>query len=163
MRTRVAIDIAGPPELVFQLARDVERWPDLLPHYLGVRVEARHRDGARTARMLAVRQVVPAIGLGIPVAWRARTWSEDATRRLRFRHLGGATAGMDVTWRIEPTPAGSRVTIEHDFARAPAAWAALIDRLFVRPIAGRTLATFKAIAEAVVERSDPAAPPKNQA
>jgi ribosome-associated toxin RatA of RatAB toxin-antitoxin module len=163
MRTSVAIDIAAPPELVFQLARDVERWPRLLPHYLRVRVQARHPDGARTAQMVAIRRVVPAIGLGIPVAWRARTWSEDATRSLRFRHLGGATAGMDVTWRIEPTPAGSHVTIEHDFAAAPAAWAAVIDRLFVRPIAARTLATFKAIAEAVGERSDPAAPAKNRA
>jgi ribosome-associated toxin RatA of RatAB toxin-antitoxin module len=163
MRTSVAIDIAAPPELVFRLARDVERWPSLLHHYLRVRVQARHSDGARTAQMVAIRRVVPAIGLGIPVAWRARTWSVDTTCSLRFRHLGGATAGMDVTWRIEPTPAGSHVTIEHDFARTPAAWATLIDRLFVRPIAGRTLATFKAIAEAVVERSDPSAPPKDQA
>ncbi|HET9853334.1 MAG TPA: SRPBCC family protein [Candidatus Limnocylindrales bacterium] len=163
MLASIAIDIAAPPELVFRLARDVERWPSLLPHYLRVRVQARHPDGALTAQMVAIRRVVPAIGLGIPVAWRARTWSDESTRSLRFRHLGGATAGMGVTWRIEPTAAGCHVTIEHDFARAPVAWAALIDRLFVRPIAARTLATFKAIAEAVVERSDPSAPPKNQA
>jgi hypothetical protein len=62
---------------------------------------------------------------------------------------------MDVTWRIEPRPIGCHVTIEHDFAGAPAAWAVLVDRLFVRPIAGRTLATFKSIAEAV-DRSDAA-------
>jgi ribosome-associated toxin RatA of RatAB toxin-antitoxin module len=163
MRTSIAIDVAAPPELVFQLARDVERWPNLLPHYLRVRVHARHADGARTAQMVAIRRVVPALGFGIPVAWRARTWAEEGARSLRFRHLGGATAGMDVTWRIEPAPGGCHVTIEHDFGRAPAVWAAMIDRVFVRPIAGRTLSTFKAIAEAVVQRSDRAAPAKNQA
>ena len=35
--------------------------------------------------------------------------------RLRFVHIGGATGGMDVTWRIEPTDTGSRVSIEHQF------------------------------------------------
>ena len=148
MRSSIAIEVAAPPEVVFALARDVERWPDLLPHYVRVSVEARHEDGSRTARMVAIRPLMRAIGLGIPVAWRARTWAEPATLRLRFRHLGGATAGMDVTWRIEPSPGGCIVSIEHDFRPAVAAWATLVERLFVRPIAGRTLATFKSIAEA---------------
>jgi ribosome-associated toxin RatA of RatAB toxin-antitoxin module len=161
MRSSISIDVGAPPRLLFDLARDVERWPDLLPHYLGVAVLDRAPDGGPvTARMLAVRAVVPRLGYGIPVAWRARTWSEPEDLRLRFVHLGGATAGMDVTWRIEPRDGGSRVTIEHDFAPAFGPWAALVDRLFVRAIAGRTLATFKAIAEAVVaSRADPA-PPK---
>jgi hypothetical protein len=40
-------------------------------------------------------------------------------------------------------------------------FAAFVDRLFTRPIAGRTLGTFKALAEALarIERSDPAPPP----
>ncbi len=59
---------------------------------------------------------------------------------------------MDVTWRIEPVGGGCRVTIEHDFAPRIAGWAALIDRWFTRPIAGRTLATFRTIAEAVAAR-----------
>jgi hypothetical protein len=75
---------------------------------------------------------------------------------------------MDVTWRIEPTEAGCRVEIEHDFRPRFAPWAAIIDRLFVRPIAGRTLATFGSIAEAVVAtgspgRSEPAPGPKTSA
>jgi hypothetical protein len=98
--------------------------------------------------MLAIRTVVPAIGYGIPVAWRARAWGDPATLGLRFRHLGGATNGMDVSWRIEPWDGGCRVTIEHVFEPPVLAWAAFIDRSFVRPIAGRTLATFKSIAEA---------------
>ena len=167
MRSHIAIDIAAPPALVFELARDVERWPSLLPHYVRVRAQARHADGALTAQMVALRSLIPMLGLAIPVAWRARTWAEENERRLRFRHLGGATAGMDVTWHIEPAGTGSHVTIEHDFASAPAAWAALVDRLFVRPIAGRTLATFKSIAEAagetVARRSEPPVPSKTRA
>ena len=149
MRSTIGIDVEAEPRLVFDLARDIERWPALLPHYVRVRVLERHADGSRSLQMTAVRRVVPILGLGIPVAWRARTWAEEPTLRLRFKHVGGATKGMDVTWRIEPTAGGCRVSIEHDFRPRIAPWAAVVDRLFVRPIAGRTLATFKAIAEAV--------------
>lgn len=166
MKATIGIDIRAPARLVFDLARDVERWPALLPHYVSVRVGERDPDGRRTAGMVAVRRIVPALGFGIPVAWRAMTWAEEATLRLRFRHLAGATRGMDVTWRIEPTADGCRVSIEHDFRPRFAPWALFVDRLFVRPIAGRTLETFKAIAEAVVpaatarQRSEPGSTPK---
>ena len=58
---------------------------------------------------------------------------------------------MDVTWRIEPRESGCRVSIDHDFRPGFGPWGSVIERLFVRPIAGRTLATFKAIAEAVAD------------
>ena len=148
MRSSISVDVRAPAGLVFELARDVERWPDLLPHYREVRVEDRHPGGAITARMLATRDVVRRLGYGVPVAWRARLGSDRPTLTLWFRHLGGATKGMDVRWRIEPADDGCRVTIEHDFAPRVPAWAEILDRMFVRPIAARTLASFKAIAEA---------------
>jgi ribosome-associated toxin RatA of RatAB toxin-antitoxin module len=149
MRSEIGIDVAAPPDLVFRLARDIERWPRLLPHYAAVSVEERLHDGSTVAQLVARRPLVPVLGLGLPVAWRSRSWSESQTRRLRFVHRGGATNGMDVTWRIEPAGDGTRVTIEHDFRPRIAPWAAIVDRLFTRPIAGRTLATFKALAEAL--------------
>jgi ribosome-associated toxin RatA of RatAB toxin-antitoxin module len=164
MRSTLSIEVQAPPEAIFRLARDVERWPALHPHYLRVKVLERLTDGSQVAEMLAIRTFVPVIGLGVPIVWRARTWNEPATHRLRFVHRGGATAGMDVTWRIEPVPGGCRVSIDHDFrpnlpAPLAGAWAVIIDRWFVRPVAARTLATFKAIAEASAENwSDPSAP-----
>ena len=151
MRSTISVEVAAPPELVFRLARDVERWPRLLPHYVRVNVVERPPDGSVVAEFVARRPLVPVLGLGLPVAWRSRTWSEPETRRLRFVHRGGATDGMDVTWRIEPAPGGCRVSIDHDFRPRVPGWAALIDRLFTRPIARRTLATFRDIAEAVRE------------
>ena len=148
MRSALSIDVQAPPQLVFDLAHDVTRWPALLPHYRDVQVTDRHDDGSLTARMLAIRPVVPALGYGVPVAWRARVWADPTTLGLRFRHRGGATGGMDVAWRIEPLDAGCRVTIEHVYAPALPGWASFVDRQFVRPIASRTLASFKAIAEA---------------
>ena len=148
MKSVISVDVAAPPQLVFRLAHDVERWPSLLPHYISVRVERRADGGAALARFVAIRLLVPWFGVGVPVAWRAITWNEIEERRLRFRHVGGPTGGMDVTWRIEPTANGCRVSIEHDFRPRIRPWARIVDRLVVRPIAGRTLATFKSIAEA---------------
>jgi aromatase len=151
MRTEIGIDVAAPPAVVFELARDVTRWPERLPHYRRVTVQ-RRQAGRLLARMAAVR---PIGRLPLPVSWGAECWAEaddPGDLRLRFRHVRGVTRGMDVTWHIRPAPAGSRVTIEHEFSRSlPLVGAdvlpALVDRFFVRPIAGRTLATFKALAE----------------
>lgn len=160
MHSTLSIDVEAPARLVFDLARDVERWPALLPHYRDVRIEAREAQppGVVTARMLAIRSIVPLLGYGIPIAWRSRTWAEEATLRLRFLHLGGATKGMDVTWRIEATPAGCRVSIDHAFDPRVPGFAAIVNWLFVRPIATRTLASFKAIAEAVAAAARSAEP-----
>ncbi len=165
MRSTVSIDVAAPPELVFRLARDVTRWPRLLPHYIAVRVQDRGPDGAVTASMIARRPFIPILGIGLPVAWRSRVTVDPMSFGLHFRHLGGATAGMEVAWRLESTPGGCRVSIEHDFQRRLAipligarlgddAWPRFIDRWFTRPIATRTLATFKALAESLVPDAD---------
>jgi ribosome-associated toxin RatA of RatAB toxin-antitoxin module len=156
VRTTIGIDVAAPPELVFRIARDVTRWPRLLPHYVSVQpVGATGRDGELVARMIARRPVSALLGWGVPVTWQARTWSEPETLRLRFIHVAGATKGMDVTWRIERTDDGCRVAITHDFRPAWPFLAAVVDRWFTRPIAGRTLATFKALAEALADTQEP--------
>ncbi|MEO6350498.1 MAG: SRPBCC family protein [Candidatus Limnocylindrales bacterium] len=154
MRTEVAIDMAATPREVFDLARDISRWPALLPHYRTVTVHSLV-DGRKTATMSAVRRVGP---VGIPVWWRSEQWSDELDPRdlqLHFKHVGGATRGMNVTWHIRPSGEGSHVSIEHDFRRrlpllGDQAFPRIVDRLFVRPIATRTLATFKSIAEARV-------------
>jgi ribosome-associated toxin RatA of RatAB toxin-antitoxin module len=153
-RSTLSIAVAAPPELVFRLARDPLRWPALLPHYSVARVVERLPDGAVVAEFVARRPLPGPLGLlgwGVPVAWRSRTWAEPAERRLRFHHQGGATDGMDVTWRIDDDGEATRVTIEHEFAANPVLYRELVQRLFVRAIAGRTLVTFKALAEALAD------------
>ncbi len=141
------MEVAAPAQLVFRLARDVERWPRLLPHYVRVRAIERGSDGTLVAEMVARRPLVPVLGLGLPVAWRSRTWSEPAALRLRFV--------------IEPTDTGSRVSIDHQFGPRVPGWAWFVDRAFTRPIASRTLATFKAIAEALAADESDTGPTAN--
>jgi hypothetical protein len=72
---------------------------------------------------------------------------------IRFRHLRGVTRGMEVLWTLRPEQGGTRATITHDLdLRWPLVGAFLAERViapqFIEPIAGLTLARFKAIAEA---------------
>ncbi len=151
MRTEIAIDVKATPRRVFDAVSDVVNWPAVLPHYRYVTVKSRQGD-RRTVAMSARR---PIGRFGIPVAWRSEQWSDASDPedlQLRFRHVAGATRGMDVTWHIRPSGAGSRVSIVHDFSRrlpllGDSLYPRVIDRFFVRPIAGRTLATFKTLVE----------------
>jgi aromatase len=162
MDSTIGIEIAAAPDLVFALARDVERWDRLLPHYVRSRARDRAGDGALVVDFVARRPLIGVLGLGLPVVWRARTWSEPDRHRLRFVHVAGATKGMDVTWRIEPAAGGCSVEIAHRFEPALPGFAAFVDRGFTRPIAGRTLATFKALAEALADgRESTMSPPTN--
>jgi aromatase len=157
MRSSIGTDIAAPASLVFALARDVTAWADLLPHY----VRSQRLSGPNEPRLcefVARRPLVPVLGIGLPVVWRSRCWSEaarpDETFRLRFAHVAGATRGMDVTWRISPAAGGCRVTIDHEFRRplplvGDGVFPWLVDRLLTRAVAGRTLRSFRSIAEAV--------------
>lgn len=149
MRSTIAIDVAASPDLVFALARDVERWERLLPHYARSRAVERRADGTLVVDFIAHRPLIGLLGLELPVTWRSRTWNDPPTRRLRFVHVAGATRGMHVTWRIEPTSDGAHVAIDHDFQPRIPLFATFVDRFFTRPIAGRTLATFRALAEAL--------------
>jgi ribosome-associated toxin RatA of RatAB toxin-antitoxin module len=157
MHSTIAIDVAASPDLVFALASDVTRWERLLPHYARSRARGLRQDGVLVVDFVARRPLIGLVGLGLPVTWRARTWPEPETRRLRFVHVAGATRGMDVTWRIEPDAdgRGAHVAIDHEFSPAVPLFATFVDRFFTRPIAGRTLGTFRAIAEAVESSAVP--------
>ena len=74
-------------------------------------------------------------------------------RRILFKHIGGITRGMDVEWRLEPEGDSTRVTISHELSYPVPLLGPLFARfvvgdLFVRNIAGKTLACIKQIVEA---------------
>lgn len=150
MHSSVSIWIAAPPERVFDLVADLERWPEHLPHYRYVRVL--RRDGRMTRARMSARRGP------IPVFWEAEQTPDPASRTIRFHHVGGVTRGMEVLWTLRPerdgTRDGTRAAITHDLELrwAPAGVGRfLAERViapqFIEPIAGATLRRFKMLAE----------------
>ena len=144
MRSRLHQLIDAPYERIFALAADVERWPQILPHYRYVR-PVPDPNGERRFAMGARRGPVP-------VAWEAIQRPMEAERRIEFVHTGGVTRGMWVAWRFEQRDGTIDVSIEH---RLDLRWPivgelvarTVIGPQFIEAIAGRTLRRIKAIAE----------------
>jgi ribosome-associated toxin RatA of RatAB toxin-antitoxin module len=149
VRTLDQITIAAPPDRVFRVAADVERWPEFLPHYRRVRMQERRDDGGRV-EMAAWRPFGP---LKYPTWWLSEMEIDAAALEVRYRHIGGITRGMDVVWRLVPRERLVDVTIVHEWTgpawpvigRIAAEW--VIGPVFIHGIASRTLAGVKRKAE----------------
>lgn len=143
--------VRAPVEKIFGLARDVERWPEHLPHYRFVRFNSRASDGGGVVEMSANR---PFGVLNWPTWWRSDMQVIDSAPAVRFRHVAGITKGMEVEWSFEPIPAGTHVRILHVWngPRWPVigrfAATTVIGPIFVHGIASRTLAGLARVAEA---------------
>lgn len=149
MLTHNEVVAAAPPGVCLELAVDVEAWPELLPHYR--RVVFRRRDGRGRGRveMAAVRRFGP---LPYPVWWVSEMTSDLSAGRIRYRHVEGITKGMEVEWRLEPSPWGTRIEIVH--AWTGPTWPVVggfaarrvIGPHFIHVVADRTLAGIAAAA-----------------
>lgn len=143
MHTENGIEIRGDVKRIFQVAAQVDKWPEILPHYRWVRVLQRKRRRT-TVEMAAKRG-------RIPVSWTA-VQEVFPYERITYKHIKGFTTGMDVTWSFKPSQEGVEVVITHDFSLA---WPILGDfvsryivgALFVKPIASRTLQHLKQTVE----------------
>ncbi|MGH7575439.1 MAG: SRPBCC family protein [Longimicrobiales bacterium] len=138
-------------DVCFDVAADVERWPDVLSHYRWVRFLDKRGFGHGRVEMAAWREFVgPA---RYPTWWVSEMRSDAAEPAVYYRHVRGVTTGMDVKWAFRPTDAGTHVRITHDW-RGPAwpligrfSWQHVIAPHFVSAIAGRTLRGVAAEAE----------------
>lgn len=145
MNSRIHEPIRAPFERAFELASDVERWPEILPHYRYVR-PVPDPNGERRFAMGARRGP-------IPVRWEAIQRPKPGERTIEFVHTGGVTRGMWVAWRFEQGGAGVLdVSIEH---RLDLPWPVIgrfaaervIGPHFIEAIARRTLRTVRHLAE----------------
>ena len=149
-RTLDVLVVRAPRATIFDLAADVDRWPEHLSHYRYVRFRERAAGGG-VVEMSANRMFGP---LAWPTWWTSvmEVHRGDAPT-IRFRHIAGITTGMDVEWTFAAATGGTRVAIEHlwDGPRWPIIGAlaaqAVIGPVFVHGIAARTLAGLARIAQ----------------
>ena len=161
MRTVDERVVRAPLATIFALAADVERWPEHLAHYRYVRFHERDGAGGGIVEMSANRPFGP---LGWPTWWTSMMTAappgsgvSDAPW-IRFRHVRGVTAGMDVEWSFRQIADGTDVRIVHVWngPRWPLigrlAAVGVIGPIFVHGIASRTLAGLAAAAERAAAR-----------
>lgn len=154
MRTVDRLLIRAPLARVFTLARDVERWPELLSHYRWVRMLERRPDGGRV-EMAAWRPFGPP-PLRYPAWWVSEMRVDPDRAVIHYRHVAGITTGMVVRWELAEAGGRESVAVEIVHEWAGPGWP-LVGRLaadtvigpvFVHGIASRTLAGIRRRAEA---------------
>lgn len=151
---------AAPPDVCFRVGADVERWPDILPHYRWVRFQRKDAFAAGRIEMAAWRDFAGPIRY--PTWWVSEMESDESKPIVRYRHVAGITRGMDVVWEFLPQGDRTLIRIVHEW-QGPS-WPLIggfaanhvIGPHFVSFIAGRTLAGVAAEAErrAVSERME---------
>lgn len=135
---------------VFNIVRNVEQWPQHLPHYRWVKMLERDADGGGIVEMCANR---PFGSLNWRTWWRSLMEVDHARPAVRFRHIGGITTGMDVDWAFTPSPTGTHISLLHVW-NGPNwpliggfAATAVIGPVFVHGIASLTMAGLVRAAE----------------
>jgi ribosome-associated toxin RatA of RatAB toxin-antitoxin module len=146
MQTETTTSIHGPLARVVELAADVERWPEILPHYRWVTLL--EGGGDRKVVEMAARRG------RMPLRWRAvqEIDRSGATPRIAYHHIWGPTRGMDVAWSFAETSGGVDVVIGHWFQPPwPLVGNAIADQIigphFIEYVARRTLQTIKQVVE----------------
>ena len=136
--------VGAPATICFDVAADVERWPQILPHYRWVRFHDRRASGTGLVEMAAWR---PFGGvLRYPTWWLSEMRTEPDVPAVHYRHVRGITRGMDVKWEFFPVANGTRVRITHEWDGpawpliGSAAANLVIGPQFISAIAARTLA-----------------------
>jgi hypothetical protein len=144
MRTIDETTTQADPDAAFRTAADVERWPDILPHYRWVRFRRKDGFARGVVEMAAWRHFGP---FGYPTWWVSEMEHDAAARTVTYRHIDGVTRGMDVLWEVRPREDGStllRIVHEWEGPGWPLigrfAADAVIGPRFVSHIAGKTLA-----------------------
>lgn len=144
MHTVDAGRVDASPRTVFDVVRDVKRWPEYLSHYRWVRIHQSTTDGGGVVEMSANR---PFGIFNWPTWWLSHMQVVEVPYlAVRFVHVRGITRGMEVEWRFDPAESGgTNVILVHSW-RGPRwpligglAAAIVIGPVFIHGIAQRTL------------------------
>lgn len=147
--------IDAPVDVCFRVAADVERWPDILPHYRFVRFREKSAFGTGLVEMSAYRDFGGP--LRYPTWWLSDMHIDEAEAAVHYTHVEGFTRGMVVKWSFDAVPPAAaaaaqgatprtHVRISHSWDGppwplvGPLAWELFISSQFVSFIATRTLA-----------------------
>ncbi len=149
MRTVDRTEVHASLERAFEVASEVERWPEFLPHYRWVKMLS--TDGATGLVEMAAWRSFGIVKY--PTWWVSEMIVIPSEHRVLYKHVRGITKGMDVEWRLAQQGGTVDIMIVHEWTGPKwpliggIAANAVIGPVFIHAIAGRTLAGVKQQAE----------------
>ena len=143
--------IRAPADVCFRVAADVERWPEILPHYRWVRFHDKQSFGHGVVEMAAWRNFGGPVKY--PTWWVSQMRVANDEPAVYYKHIDGITRGMDVKWEFHARKDETFVRLYHTWdgpawpliSSLAAEWVILPH--FVSAIAQKTLAGVARAAE----------------
>jgi coenzyme Q-binding protein COQ10 len=139
--TSIVID--APSALIYELAKDQERFPQFMPDVESVTVVERHEDRVLTRWKTLIEDA--------PIEWLEEDRFDDAAQRIDYKLLEGDLDTFEGAWTFVPDPGGTLVTLDVTYDFGVPTLAELIGPTLekkVRENAEMMLAALKAEAEA---------------
>jgi coenzyme Q-binding protein COQ10 len=146
--TSIVID--APAALIYQLAKDQERFPQFMPDVESVTVVERHPDRVLTRWKTLIEDA--------PIEWLEEDRFDDAALRIDYKLLEGDLDTFEGAWTFAPAPGGTLVALDVTYDFGVPTLAELIGPTLekkVRENAEMMLAALKREAESQT-RADPA-------
>jgi coenzyme Q-binding protein COQ10 len=102
-----SIAIAAPALVVYELAKDQERFPQFMPDVETVRVLERHADRVITQWKTLVEEA--------PIEWTEEDRFDDAARVIAYKLLEGDLDKFEGSWTFEERDGVTHVVLGVDF------------------------------------------------
>jgi len=99
-----SLEINADPRAVYEVARDVERFPDYMPQVKSIRVRERSDDNS--VQVVEWAGIIPQFAL--TVKWVERDLWDDQELTCRFEQVAGEFNRYDGLWRFVPDGGGCR-------------------------------------------------------
>ncbi len=105
--TTIVVD--APAALVYELAKDQERFPQFMPDVESVTVVERHPDRVLTRWKSLIEDA--------PIEWLEEDRFNDAELRIDYKLIEGDLDTFEGEWRFLPDPGGTLVSLDvtYDF------------------------------------------------
>lgn len=103
------ISVAAPARVVYELAKEQERFPQFMPDVESVAILERRPDGAISRWKTLVEEA--------PIEWTEEDRFDDAALRIDYKLLEGDLDTFEGSWTFTETGGATRVVlgVEYDF------------------------------------------------
>lgn len=101
------IVIEGPVEAVYELAKDMEGYPDFMPDVESVTVVSREGNSTITEWETSVD--------GTPILWTEKDVFDDKNHIITYQLIEGDLEKFEGTWSFQAKDGGTEVTLTVDY------------------------------------------------
>ena len=134
-----AISIAAPLEVVYALARDIERFPEFMEDVEEVEILEQTPERQVSRWVGAIKE------LHRSVKWTEEDFWDDAAHVCVFRQLEGDFTAYAGRWEFTPEAGGTRMTMVIDYEYEVPLIGALIQGLLLKKMQANTDAMLAAL------------------